>query len=90
MKTMLLSLLILATSLLAAKADQPLGNDQPLGTNPQFAPDGTARLHIVADGTHAGTLLGGLRYVGWLDNPYRGFLFDRVNRQSWYIYCQFS
>jgi hypothetical protein len=74
---------------LAAKADQPLGTDQSLGI-PQLAPDGTTPLHIVADGTATGTLVGGSRYVGWLQNPAQGVLFDRVTRQSWYIYCQFG
>jgi hypothetical protein len=90
MKPIVLSLLILASSLLAAKADQPLGTTDLDRQFPPFAPDGQTPLHLVADGTAHDALVGGSRYIGWMENLGQGFLFDRITRQSWYIYLQFE
>jgi hypothetical protein len=37
-----------------------------------------------------GDLVGGTRYVGFLMTEGQGFLWDRVTRQSWYVYCYFA
>jgi hypothetical protein len=75
-------------------SDQPLGPPQiglVAGELRLIVPDGQTPLHLVADGTPSGTLVGGSRYVGWLlENRAQGFLFDRTTRQSWYIYAQYG
>jgi hypothetical protein len=60
-------------------SDQPLGSPQiglVAGELRLIVPDGQTPLHLVADGTPSGTLVGGSRYVGWLlENRAQGFLF---------------